>query len=177
MVPGTLVNHSPVGEGIQHFLVDATLPQQVSVDPTHVLMLLRDLQRFERKRLHRLPDRADTHGIQHQHRFPVVHAVKSAGKVHRIAAHLLILVEPQVAPDGHLLPMIQPHLLRAGSFHFLAALPQKCRQIRQSGLFPLFFREGDVCSHITSCSCLSTSYQEYFLQVRDRDFVMKFFHV
>lgn len=153
------VDKPPVGKGIQHLLVDAPVPKQVAVDPAHVLMFLGNLQWFLGKRFYRLQDSTGTHGEHELHRFRVPHVVEPAGKVDGVPAHLFILVEPQVAPDGHLLPVIQPHVLRAGSFHFLPALPQKCRQICSSGLFPLLLRKRYI-AHFTS---------ESLLQVRDRD--------
>ena len=156
----TLIDQPPVGESIQHLLVDTPAPQKVSVDPPHILVNGRGLQRFLRKRLHWLPDGANSRIDQCQHRLPVIQAIEAADKVHRITANLLILVKPQVAPDGHLLSVIQPHILRAAPFHFLTALPQVSRQIGQSGLFPLLLCKGDVCSHFSSCSCLSSSLPE-----------------
>ena len=153
------IDKTSVGKSIQHLLVDAPVSKQVAVDPAHVLMLSWNLQWFLGKRFYRLPDGTGTHGEHELHRLRVLHVVEPAGKIDSVPAHLFVLVEPQIAPDGHFLPVIQPHILRAGSFHFLPALPQKCRQICSSGLFPLLLRKRYI-AHFTS---------ESFLQVRDRD--------
>lgn len=153
------VDKPPVGKSIQHLLVDAPVPKQIAVNPAHVLMFLGNLQWFLRKRFYRFPDGTGTHGEHELHRFRVLHVVEPAGKVDGISAHLFVLVEPQIAPNGHFLPVIQPHILRAGSFHLFPALPQKCCQICSSGLFPLLLRKRYI-AHFTS---------ESFLQVRDRN--------
>ncbi len=111
---------------------------------------------------------------QEFHGFREALSIESADKINGIAALLLILMEPQVAPDGHLLPMIQPHIFRAGLLHFLPALPQESRQIGPSGLLPLLLRKRHVTSHITSnlhCSL------ESFLQARERNTVYKFVRI
>ena len=153
------IDKTPVGKSIQHLFVDAPVPKQVAVDPAHVLMLLGNLQWFLRERFYRFPDGTGPHGEHELHRFRVLHVVEPAGKVNGVSPHLFVLVEPQIAPDGHFLPVIQPHILRAGSFHLFPALPQKCRQICSSGLFPLLLRKRYI-AHFTS---------ESFLQVRDRN--------
>lgn len=64
-----------------------------------------------REGFHFFPHRSNTHGEHELHRFRVVHVVETAGKVDCITAHLLVLVEPQITPDGHLLPVVQPRKL------------------------------------------------------------------
>ena len=150
MVVRRLVYKPPVGKGIQHILVDAPAPDQVAIDPPHILMLLGQFQRRFGKRFHSSLHRSNPDGEHELHRLRVVHAVKPAGKIYGITSNLLVLVEPKVTPDGHLLPMIQPHIFRAGFSHFLSAMPQKSCQIRPSGMFPLLLRKGYITSHIAS---------------------------
>ena len=144
-----LVYKPPVGKGIQHVLVDAPPPQQVAVNPAHILMLRGQFQRLSGEGFHGSLHRSDPHGQHELHRFRVVHAVKPAGKVDGISPNLLVLMKPQVAPDGHLLPMIQPHIFRAGLLHFLSALPQERCQVCPSGLFPLLLCKRYI-AHFTS---------------------------
>ena len=45
VVLGGLINQTAIGKRIQHILIDPSLPEQISIDPAHIVMLLRKLER------------------------------------------------------------------------------------------------------------------------------------
>ena len=39
-----LINQTAIGKRIQHILIDPSLPEQIGIDPAHIVMLLRKLE-------------------------------------------------------------------------------------------------------------------------------------
>ena len=45
VVLGGLINKTAIGKGVQHILIDPPLPEQIGIDPAHIVVLLRKLER------------------------------------------------------------------------------------------------------------------------------------
>ena len=92
-------------------------------------------------------------GIQQQrYRLGIIQSVVAHHKADGPAAGFCPMVEPLAAPDGDAMVIGQP-LLPAGGEQLLPTAAKEFFQVCRSGLFPLFYREGNVFSwkHLLVC--------------------------
>ena len=140
-----LVDHLPVNESGQHIPVDATLAQQVGVDPAHIVITLgqfKGLGLFHHR--WRLAQRSKAATQQVFHRFGVALVIEPADEVNGVAADSFILMEPQVSTDGDLLGAITPLIFRTGTLELLALALKQIHKVCLPSLCFLFFCEVDI---------------------------------
>ena len=108
---------------IQHFLSDKLLhntfikssrEQKIRKHSPHIIIFCRQNKRlFLLWRLITVSNpRSGMTAEEHLHRIAIAFVVESADKVNAVAALLLVLMEPEIAPDRHLLSVVHPHIFR-----------------------------------------------------------------
>ena len=144
VVLGGLINQTAIGKRVQHLLINPSLPEQIGIDPAHIVMLFRELEFCCRVGCVGRNCDAAVHGKHEADGILVGIIVEMLGERNGITTELLVLVVPHIAPDGDLLTVIVPLELRARGLDDLTALPEKGNQISLPCLLPLFFGEGNI---------------------------------
>ena len=144
VVLGGLINKTAIGKGVQHILIDPSLPEQIGIDPAHIVMLIGELEFCSRVgSVGRYSDAA-VHGKHEADGILVGVIIEMLGKGNGIAAELFVLVVPYIAPDGDFLAVAVPLEFGARGLDDLTALPEKGDQISLPCLFPLLIGEGNI---------------------------------
>ena len=139
-----LINQTAIGKRVQHILIDPSLAKQIGIDPAHIVMLLRKLERSCRVGCVGRNSDAAVHGKHEADGILIGIIVEVLGERNGITTELFVLVVPYIAPDGDLLAVVVPLELRARGFDDLTALPEEGNQICLPCLLPLFFGEGNI---------------------------------
>ena len=130
-----------VREVIQHSAVDASLLEQVGIDPAHVFVLGRQCEglTFTLAGLDR--GGGDVLAEKHLHGILKISVEILLGEVYRRAALAFVLVEPGVPPDCNV--VIGPFQLRARASQLLVAGFEEKGEVGVLGGMDLLGREGD----------------------------------
>ena len=132
VIIGGFVDHTFVDKGVEDVMVNASAPQKIGINSAHVLIFLRQHKGLAGSLLYgrSYPQRTAIVTQEIFQRLWIIHSIKPPHKVNGISACLLILVIPQVPPDGNLCTAVLPFVLRTRPFQ---GMPLPAQQIRKVG--------------------------------------------
>ena len=134
------------GEVRNHAPVDATVLDQIGIDPAHILIGRWQYERLGRL-LHPLSgrgiDRSHLTAQEHGHRIGKAEAIELLDKADGMTAALLGVIVPLVAADGNAVVAGQP-LLSAGGDQFLSTTTEELLQVHCGCTLFLFFCEMNI---------------------------------
>src|SRR5699024_5812626 len=94
VVLGGLINQTAIGKRVQHLLINPSLPEQIVIDPAHIVMLFRELEFCCRVGCVGRNCDAAVHGKHEADGILVGIIVEMLGERNGITTELLVLVVP-----------------------------------------------------------------------------------